>query len=101
MIRTIMPFREILPTERRKGKPMVIDKTTGKGCAWSIVSKTVTKELIAEGIVGKLISREPLKKNSSALRVVDHGEPYKYVISQRAGDSAEEPLWIPSFVDTE
>ena len=32
---------------------MVIDKATGKGCAWSIASKTITKKLVAEGIVGK------------------------------------------------
>ena len=34
---------------------MVIDKTTGRGCAWSIASKTVTKRLIAENIMDKLI----------------------------------------------
>lgn len=34
---------------------MVIDKTTGRGCAWSIASKTVTKLLIAEGIIGRAI----------------------------------------------
>lgn len=34
---------------------MVIDKTTGRGCAWSIVSKTIIRKLIADGIVGKAI----------------------------------------------
>ena len=32
---------------------MVIDRTTGKGCALSIAAKTVTRNLIADGIIGK------------------------------------------------
>ena len=42
---------------------MVIDKTTGRGCALSMASKTVTKELVADGIVGKPIYRK-LRMNS-------------------------------------
>ena len=34
---------------------MVIDKTIGKGCAWSITSKVTAKKLIAEGIINKPI----------------------------------------------
>ena len=34
---------------------MVVDKSTGKGCAWSIASKAITKKLIAENIIDKLI----------------------------------------------
>lgn len=37
---------------------MLIDKATGKGCAWSIVSKTITKKLIADGIINKAIFRK-------------------------------------------
>ena len=36
---------------------MVVDKSTGKGCAWSIASKTITKKLIAENIIDKLIAK--------------------------------------------
>lgn len=49
---------------------MVIDKTTGKGCAWSIVSKTVTQQLIAEGIIDKLIGKKPWRKGYAPLHVV-------------------------------
>ena len=40
---------------------MVIDRTTGKGCALSIAAKTVTRNLIADGIIGKqLLKRSAL-----------------------------------------
>ncbi len=42
---------------------MVIDKTTGKGCAWSIASRTITKRLIDEGIIGKQFARKPFKNS--------------------------------------
>lgn len=80
---------------------MVIDKTTGKGCAWSIASKTITKKLIADGIVDKLIFRKLYQKSSTMLRVVDLREPCAYVVSERGSEFAEEPLWVPSFIDTE
>ena len=44
---------------------MVIDKTTGKGCALSIVSKTIARTLIAEGIAGKAICRKPRIKSKN------------------------------------
>lgn len=37
---------------------MVIDRTTGKGCALSIAAKTVTRNLIADGIIGKTIAKK-------------------------------------------
>lgn len=40
---------------------MVIDKSTGKGCAWSITPKTIATRLIADGIVGQPIYRMPRK----------------------------------------
>lgn len=36
---------------------MVIDRTTGKGCALSITAKIVTRNLIADGIIGKTIAK--------------------------------------------
>lgn len=76
---------------------MVIDKTTGKGCAWSIASKTVARRLIAEGIVGKTIFRKP-RKNRYALLRVELGERKAYLRRQAADGQAEEPLWAPSFI---
>ena len=52
---------------------MVIDKTTGRGCAWSIASKTITKKLIAEGIVDKTIFIKAWKNGYDLLRVTDCG----------------------------
>ena len=39
---------------------MVIDRTTGKGCALSIAAKTVTRNLIADGIIGKTIAKKKI-----------------------------------------
>ena len=38
---------------------MVVDKSTGKGCAWSIASKTITKKLIAENIIDNFKTLQP------------------------------------------
>ncbi len=46
---------------------MVIDKKTGKGCAWSIASKTITKRLIAEGIIGKPFARKQTRRRDCLL----------------------------------
>lgn len=37
---------------------MDIDKRTGRGCAWSILSKTIARKLVDDGIVGKEIARK-------------------------------------------
>lgn len=82
---------------------MVIDKTTGRGCALSMASKTVTKELVADGIVGKPIYRKlrmNSKRNYDLFRAVKfkHNK-YVYVMSQKDGGVDENPLWTPSFLD--
>lgn len=82
---------------------MVIDKTTGRGCALSIASKTVAKELIADGIVGKTIYRRLRihSKSSYDLLQVVRVKPKEdvYVKSQKGGEATEESLWAPSFID--
>lgn len=81
---------------------MVIDKMTGKGCAWSIVSKTVTKKLVADGIVDQPIYRK-LRYNSknrySLLWVTAYGKSDIYITTLRHEELAEAPLWVPSFID--
>lgn len=47
---------------------MVIDRTTGKGCALSIAAKTVTRNLIADGIIGKTIAKKERPKRTSYTR---------------------------------
>lgn len=79
---------------------MVIDKTTGRGCAWSIVSKTIIRKLIADGIVGKAIYRKPRKNRYEVLAVIEFGERL-HVWPKRDGELVEEPLWTPSFIDAE
>lgn len=79
---------------------MVIDKTTGKGCAWSIASEIITQKLLAEGIAGKIICRRPGKKGYELLQVLCCGTAWVYVTSQEDSEPAEH-LWAPSFVDME
>ncbi len=74
---------------------MVIDKTTGKGCTQSILSKTITRKLVAEGIAGKSI----FSKGYYLYQVVGHGENDMYVMLKRYNKPAEEPLWTPSFIE--
>lgn len=78
---------------------MVIDKTTGIGCAWSIASKTITQKLIAEGIVGKPIFRKQ-RKNTYRLFVVEQFSDGRSIITQPRGSIlADENLWTPSFIE--
>ena len=79
---------------------MVIDKTTGKGCAWRIVSKTITKRLIAEGIIGKPIARKQTK-TSYRLICVDQfrADCDVYIARLRGSGLADEVLWTPSFIE--
>lgn len=76
---------------------MIVDKTTGRGCAWSI---TITRKLIADGIVGKTIFRKPHRNSYDLLRVVNCGKNWIYVDLQRGNELTEERLWAPSFIDT-
>ena len=77
---------------------MLIDKATGKGCAWSIVSKTITKKLIADGIINKAIFRKQ-RSSYDAFLVVGYNHNQAYVTMQTGSKWAEEPLWVPSFID--
>ena len=47
---------------------MVIDKKTGRGCALAIVSKKLTMDLVADGIVGKSLCRTANKDSDFAPR---------------------------------
>ena len=72
---------------------MVIDKTTGRGCALSIVSKTVTKQLIAEGIIDKFIGIQPRRKGCALLHVVVYGGDVCVTSTlQKEDDLTKEPF---------
>ena len=80
---------------------MKIDKRTGKGCAWSIASKTVAKELVADGIIGKEIARKSLKYRCDSIRVAAAGPVLEnvYVMRWQGAGTVEQPLWTPTFID--
>lgn len=79
---------------------MVIDKTTGRGCALSIVSKAITGKLIADGIVDQPIFRPPRKSRCVVLTVVEYEDELR-VLSKKSSELANKPLWTPSFIDAE
>ena len=77
---------------------MIIDKTTGKGCAQSIASKEVVKKLVAEGILDKPIFRKVYKTGCDLLWVTTY-EGDIYVMREKYAKLSDEPLWAPSFID--
>lgn len=78
-----------------------IDKRTGRGCALSIASKTVARQLIDDGIVGKVISRKFLKYRCDSIRIAAFGTGLEdiYVVLRKGVGEAEQPLWTPTFID--
>lgn len=84
---------------------MVIDKTTGRGCALSMASKAITGKLIDEGIVGKTIGKRHRINSKNSYNLLQVAELTReknvYVISQKDKGLTEEPLWTPSFIEAE
>ncbi len=78
---------------------MVIDKSTGKGCAWSIASRTITKKLIAEGIIGKPFARKQTRRRYRLLSAEKFSGGRVYITWWRGSGSADEALWTPSFIE--
>lgn len=77
---------------------MVIDRTTGKGCAWSIAARTIARRLEADGIVDQVIAKRPYYKSHIFLRVASDGRELR-VYSLGGDNPPEGPLWVPSFLD--
>lgn len=67
---------------------------------WSIASKTMATQLIADGIMGRAISRKARPNGHDLLCVVKAGDEV-YIKAQRGDELTDEPLWIPSFIDVE
>ena len=78
---------------------MVIDKKTGKGCAWRIASKTVAKRLIAEGVINKPFVRIQSKTKYRLLlaEIIQDGQVG--IVWRRGTGLADEALWTPSFIE--
>lgn len=82
---------------------MIINKRTGRGCAWSIASKTLARDLITDGILDKEIARKQLKYRCDSIRVAasETGLRDAYVIRLKGKGMTGQPLWTPSFIDTD
>lgn len=78
---------------------MVIDKTTGKGCAWRIASKTITKRLIAEGIMDKPFARKPFKSSYHLLSAEKFSDGQVIITWRHGSGLVDEALWTPSFIE--
>ena len=78
---------------------MVIDKETGRGCALAITSKTIARQLIADGIEGQTLFSKPRKDGYSLILTCKDNCGEIYVTGQRSQTLAPEPLWVPSFID--
>lgn len=80
---------------------MAIDKTTGKGCAWSIAAKTISEKLVDDGIAGRPFYKRLHKNSYDLLLALGSKEDGMYVTTQDGTQLAEDPLWVPSFIDPE
>ena len=78
---------------------MVINKMTGRGCAWCIASRAVVQRLVDEGIVNKIIAKKPYYKSYVLLQVKLGPRGELYIDFKKGGMGPEEPLWAPSFID--
>lgn len=78
---------------------MVIDKETGRGCAWSITSKTIARQLIADGIVGQPLFSRPRKEGFDLILTYKDSCNEIYVTLLNNQTLAPESLWSPSFID--
>ncbi len=78
-----------------------IDKRTGRGCAWSIASKKIARDLIADGIIGQEIARKILKYRCDSIRVAAAGPELEnvYVMQGKGKGIIEQPLWMPTFIE--
>lgn len=78
------------------------DKTTGRGCAWSIAARNLASELIADGIIDQPIAREPRKaEDDIILRFDAYGYYHRVNSKWFEKHSKDEPLWQPTIIDPE
>ena len=80
---------------------MDFDKRTGRGCAWSIMSKTIARKLVDDGIVGKEIARKNITYRCDSIRIAAAGPDLEnvHVMWWESIGATEQPLWTPTFID--
>lgn len=78
---------------------MDIDKTTGRGCVWSMVSILIAKKLYAEGVVGKPLFKQTRSSSYDSIRTISDSGYYVPAKMQDISIAADEPLWTPSCID--
>lgn len=80
---------------------MLIDKSTGIGCAQSIASKKISRQLISDGIMGQPILRRPRKQAYDLVCLIDRYEYYINANKQKVEELSDVALWTPSFIEPE
>lgn len=91
----------VKPAHGKGMRNVKIDKRTGRGCAWSIASKKIARDLIADGIIGQEIARKILKYRCDSIRVAAAGPELEnvYVMQGKGKGIIEQPLWTPTFIE--
>lgn len=78
------------------------DKTSGRGCAWSIAARKLAGELIADGIIDQPIAREPRKaEDDIVLRFDKFGYYNRANAKWFEHHGINEPLWQPTIIAPE
>ena len=78
------------------------DKTSGRGCAWSIAARSLANELIEDGIIDQPIARYPRKaEDDIILRFDAFGYYHRVNAKWYEKHSKDEPLWQPTIIAPE
>lgn len=78
------------------------DKSSGRGCAWSIAARKLASALVEDGVLNQPIAREPRKNEDDVVyRFESTGYYYRASAKWLAERPADEPLWKPSIIDPE
>lgn len=78
------------------------DKSSGRGCAWSIAARNLAIDLIADGILDRPIAREPRKAGEDIILHFDKFGNYNRVNAKWFENHAkDEPLWLPTIIPPE
>lgn len=75
------------------------DKSSGRGCAWSIAARNLAGELIADGIIDQPIAREPRKAEDDIVLRFDRFGYYNRANAKWFENHAKDgPLWQPTII---
>lgn len=78
------------------------DKSSGRGCAWSIAARKLAGELVEDGVLNQPIAREPRKNEGDVIHRFDNSGYYCRATTKWLAERPEnETLWKPSIIDPE